>query len=294
MRSSMPKILLAIWRHPARAHWSMIACSMALSVAVLTLVPRLAVDADGAAHDPTRFDPVSSLAVEEWPEPAEPLAPTNSHPYPEALADRAATASRGFAEPFTGSPTSGLQPLGRITLMPGAVLSGLMLSAEQLHVARFYAEKYRLPLEQVAEAVANAYFAAREMRVDPLLVVSVISIESAFNPKARSGQGAEGLMQVRTVVHEEKFQAFGGVAAAFDPVSNIQVGVRILRDHLLREGSVEAALKAYVGASKRRHDGGYGLRVMRERDAIQQVLAGHMEAESVSLIPSLQSPEQIF
>jgi hypothetical protein len=290
----MPTILLAIWRHPARTNWSMIACATALSFAVLTLAPRIAVDADGAVPDPTRFDPVSSLAVEEWSEPAEAVVPTNSHPYPEALAAGGAAGSRVSSDPFSRTPSAGVQPRSGITLMPGAVLSGLMLSAEQLHVARFYAEKYRLPLEQVAEAVANAYFTAREMRVDPLLVVAVISIESAFNPKARSGQGAEGLMQVRTIVHEEKFQAFGGVASAFDPVANIQVGVRILRDHLLREGSVEGALKAYVGAAKRRYDGGYGLRVMRERESIQQVLAAHLEAESVSLVPSLRSPEQFF
>lgn len=294
MQSSLLNVAPAIRRRPQWFVGMACACSVAIGLAALLLGSRIDPNEDASGIDPARFDPVSSLAVEAWMDRAEPIAPTNAHPYPEALAVGERDGHGGFARTVFGSPVSGLRPEGGMSLIPGAVVSGLMLSAEQLHVARFYADKYRMPLEQVAEAVANAYFTAREMRVDPLLVVAVISIESAFNPKARSDKGAEGLMQVRTMVHEEKFQSFGGTASAFDPVANIHVGVKILRDYLLREGSVEGALKAYVGAAKRRHDGGYGQRVMRERDAIQQVLAARMEAESLSLAPGLLSRDQFF
>jgi hypothetical protein len=275
---------------------ALLAGLLALSVFVTFLSSGSSISGDEPIRDdPTRFDPVSPLASGLW------TSPTNAHPYPEALAVGLVEAGQD-EENQLPSPhlASGFQSLGTArfdaqdVLLPGAVVSGLMLSAEQLHVARFYSDKYRLPIDQVAEAVANAYFTAREMRVDPLLVVAVISIESGFNPRARSSQGAEGLMQVRTFVHEEKFRPFGGAAAAWDPVANIQVGVRILRDHLLREASVEGALKAYVGAAKRRHDGGYGRRVMQEREVIQQFLAARTEADSVSRAPVIQSAEQLF
>ena len=90
-----------------------------------------------------------------------------------------------------------------------------------------------------------------------------MSIESSFNPNARSPAGAQGLMQVLTRVHADKFAPFGGASAAFDPVANISVGSRILKEYLVREGSVEGALKSYVGAALHEHDSGYGYRSCR-------------------------------
>lgn len=236
--------------------------------------------------EPLQFDPVSSLAISDDPVPVL-LLPTNAHPYPEALAqppglttnwtDDLAGAESASDAQMTTEALSGARPL-----IPGSVVGGLLITAEQLNVARYFADRYRRPLDRVVEVVACAYLTAREARVDPLLVLSVIAIESGFNPHARNLQGAEGLMQVRTTVHEEKFLPFGGARAAFDPEANIRVGVQILRDYLLREGSVEAALKAYVGAARRRHDGGYGLKVMRERDQVQQALAAQVQDELAS------------
>lgn len=283
-----PWALLAIRRYLGAIPRLVCGLFLASFVAAIVLGSMVASDVDEPVIDPTRFDPVSSLSYEAW------VLPTNAHPYPEALAVAVAPAWRGYDGPFGHPSFRGGPPEFDGALMPGAVVSGLMLSAEQLQVARFFAEKYRLPLEQVAEVVANAYFTAREMRVDPLLVVAVISIESGFNSRARSQKGAEGLMQVLTAVHEEKFMPFGGVAMAYDPVVNIQVGVRILRDHLLREGSIEGALKAYVGAARRPHDGGYGRRVMREREAIQQALAAQIEARSNAAAQAQHVVEQLF
>lgn len=223
------------------------------------------------------FDPQPALMIPIAP------APVNAHPYPEALAltDARRPSSAEWADAWDARPDSAqlasLPPASRM-LMPGAVVSGLMLGAEQLHVARFIADKYRLPIDEIAEVVANTYFTARELRLDPLLVLAVIGVESAFDRRARSDKGAEGLMQIRTLVHSDKFQPYGGHKAAFDPVVNIQVGATMLRDHLLREGSVEAALKFYVGAARRQHDGGYAVKVMRERDTLQRALAAQVEA----------------
>ena len=101
-----------------------------------------------------------------------------------------------------------------------------------------------------------------------------MSIESSFDPNARSAAGAQGLMQVLTRVHVDKFAPFGGAAAAFDPVANISVGSRILKEYLVREGSVEGALKSYVGAALHEHDSGYGYKVLSERERIAAAAAG--------------------
>ena len=148
------------------------------------------------------------------------------------------------------------------------------LDREQENIARFIAQRYRVGLDATSEFVHHAYRAARDVKLDPMLVLAVMSVESSFNPRAQSHAGAQGLMQVLTRVHAEKFMAFGGLAAAFDPVANIRVGTSILKEYLAREGSVEGALKSYVGAALLEHDGGYGSKVLNARERIAAAAAG--------------------
>jgi hypothetical protein len=110
--------------------------------------------------------------------------------------------------------------------------------------------------------------------VDPTLILAVMAVESSFNPFAQSSVGAQGLMQVLTRVHDDKYQGFGGVHAAFDPVTNLKVGVQILRDYITRTGSVEGGLRYYVGAANLPDDGGYGARVLAEQSLLKRVAAG--------------------
>lgn len=153
-------------------------------------------------------------------------------------------------------------------------LSAKDLLGEQRAVAGFIAQKYRLDVETVEGVVRVAYLAARQVGLDPLLVLAIISVESGFNPTAQSRRGAQGLMQVRTRVHAERFEPFGGRVAAFDPWANIHVGISIFKDYLMREGSIERALKSYVGAARRADDGGYGAKVLGERDRLLAAARG--------------------
>lgn len=155
----------------------------------------------------------------------------------------------------------------------------LKLTDEQRNIARFIASKYRVAVDDVQTFVAHAYRAARDFRLDPHLILAVVSVESSFNPNARSPKGAQGLMQVLTRVHTDKFAPFGGAAAAFDPVANITVGSAILKEYLVREGSVEGALKSYVGAALLSHDFGYGRKVLSERERIAAAAQGRAQAE---------------
>lgn len=152
-----------------------------------------------------------------------------------------------------------------------------VLNTEQQNIARFIARRYSIAIEQTQHFVEYAYRTAREFKVDPWLILAVISVESSFDPKAESHQGAQGLMQVLTRVHADKFAPFGGVAAAFDPLANIKVGAQILKEYLGRDGTVEGALKAYVGAALLPHDGGYGAKVLGERERIAAAASGRAE-----------------
>jgi soluble lytic murein transglycosylase-like protein len=117
--------------------------------------------------------------------------------------------------------------------------------------------------DATAVVINTAYQVGRKLKVDPLLLLAVMAIESSYNPFAESNVGAQGLMQVMTSVHQAKFDVYGK-KSPLDPVTNIRVGGVVLRDCLKRRGSVAGALSCYVGASGA-SDGGYGQRVLAER-----------------------------
>ena len=126
--------------------------------------------------------------------------------------------------------------------------------------------------------VSAAYQIGKEYKLDPLLILSVVAIESSLNPYAESAMGAQGLMQVMTRIHAGRFEAHGGQMAALDPVANMKVGSAILSDLIARGGSVERGLQLYVGAGNQADDGGYGARVLGERSRIALAASGKVDA----------------
>jgi len=65
---------------------------------------------------------------------------------------------------------------------------------------------------------------AKNLDVSPLLVDSVIQVESNYNPYAISPKGAQGLMQLMPAT-ARRF----GVKDSFDPQQNLEGGVRYLK-----------------------------------------------------------------
>jgi len=147
------------------------------------------------------------------------------------------------------------------------------LPKQQAHVAAWLGRKYRVAPEALSVLVAEAFAIGQKARLDPSLILAVMAIESRFNPYAESPVGAQGLMQVLTRVHTDKYQHFGGEMAAFDPVANLRVGVKVLQDCVKQAGSIEGGLRRYVGAVTT--DGsGYVEKVMTEHLRIQSVARG--------------------
>ncbi|MES2150284.1 MAG: lytic transglycosylase domain-containing protein [Pseudomonadota bacterium] len=145
---------------------------------------------------------------------------------------------------------------------------------QQAFVTSWLSKRYRVAGDAANMLVSTAYLTAREIKLDPLLILAVMAIESGLNPFAESPVGAQGLMQVMSKVHHEKFQDMGGVQAALNPVANIRVGSLILKDYVQRGGSVEAGLKSYVGAAAFETDAGYGSLVLAEYHKLKQVATG--------------------
>ena len=148
------------------------------------------------------------------------------------------------------------------------------LPKQQANLAYWLSRKYRVAAEPLSALITEAYDLGPNNGIEPTLILAVMAVESGFNPFAQSHVGAQGLMQVMTKVHSDKYQGFGGNLAAFDPVANLRVGVNVLRDCIQRGGGIEGGLKLYVGAGPGKEDGGYVNKVLAEQKRLQQVAKG--------------------
>jgi len=77
------------------------------------------------------------------------------------------------------------------------------------------------PSKEISDLVDQT---ARTHQVDPLLVHSIIKVESNYNSFAVSNKGAEGLMQLMPPTARML-----GVSNSFDPQQNIEAGVKYLK-----------------------------------------------------------------
>lgn len=164
----------------------------------------------------------------------------------------------------------------------------LLDTKEQVAVADYLARRYRVAGDVTGNLVRAAYSTGKEVGLDPMLLLAVMAIESGFNPYAESTVGAQGLMQVMSKVHQDKLEYFGGPEAALHPLANIKVGALILKECIARSGSLAGGLRQYVGSTSA-GDGGYGAKVLAERDRLRSVALGRKVSITAPQAPVLVS-----
>ncbi len=164
---------------------------------------------------------------------------------------------------------------------------------QQKRVVQYLSRRYRVADGAVRLLVSTAFQIGRERNLDPLLILSVVAIESSLNPFAESSMGAQGLMQVMTRVHAQRFEPHGGETAALDPIANMKVGSSILHELISRGGSIERGLQLYVGAGNMPDDGGYGVRVLGERARLQLAATGKVDAAILAAIRAAAAPAPV-
>lgn len=163
------------------------------------------------------------------------------------------------------------------------------LPKQQAAVAYWLSKKYRVAAEPLSVLVAEAYGIGKRTKIDPTLILAIMAVESSFNPFAQSQVGAQGLMQVMTRVHGDKYESAGGTLTAFDPVTNMRVGVKVLQECIARAGSIEGGLRYYVGAANLEDDGGYAGKVMAEHERLLQVANGRSPSVNAP-VPGIRPP----
>ncbi len=105
-----------------------------------------------------------------------------------------------------------------------------------------------------AQIVRITYNRSREFGFHPNLILSIMQVESAFNPLALSAAGAYGLMQVHYAVWKDELQIEKN--RIFDIGYNIGLGLKILKQYYdLANGNMDRALFLYNNGYKYNNSG---------------------------------------
>lgn len=145
-------------------------------------------------------------------------------------------------------------------------------AAARSSLVDYLSKRYRVAAVAIEPLIDAAHVAGSRVGVDPLLIVAVMGIESGFNPFAESPIGAKGLMQVVPRFHQDKLGRNGADERAFlDPLTNILVGARVLKESIRRAGGLEAGLQQYAGAAGDA-DNKYATKVIAERQRLERAM----------------------
>jgi hypothetical protein len=176
-----------------------------------------------------------------------------------------------FDEQPNRSATMGsIQYDGAVSLFEGAQEAD---GQKYRALASYVSRRYRIAPDVTEVFVGAAHEAGREVGLDPVLILAVMAVESRFNPVAESLVGAKGLMQVVPRHHLDKLMEHGGADAVLDPVTNIALGARILKEYIRRTGSLEAGLQFYNGALAD-PTSQYAQKVLAEKERLEQAMRG--------------------
>jgi len=89
--------------------------------------------------------------------------------------------------------------------------------------------------------------------LDPILVISIIEVESSFMFNAKSDKNSYGLMQVNYTVWKHKTKELGDL---YDPATNIKIGTDILQQYVRdNNGDIKKALDSYLGTQSEDYEG---------------------------------------
>lgn len=107
------------------------------------------------------------------------------------------------------------------------------------HEAQSYLqEQWNISIQDSEKIIDAILHHSQEQDIDPYLVMAIIEKESNYQYKAKSPYGSKGLMQIQTSYHQDKLKG----RSPLDIYTNIEVGVRILKDCFSRYNTLRGRL----------------------------------------------------
>lgn len=133
-------------------------------------------------------------------------------------------------------------------------------------MAKNIARQYKsIDHEQARHVVKLVYIYSKQHNMRPALVLGLIGAESSFRSQAVSPVGAVGYTQVWPKWHQDKIAGRDILHTA----TNIEVGIKVLKECFKRRGNERGALACYNGASRAHDIDKYTTAVYRHMRKIQ-------------------------
>lgn len=151
------------------------------------------------------------------------------------------------------------------------------LPRQQALLVKWLSRQYRVAPEPLSAVVTEVFELAPKNHIDPVLAIALMAVESGFNPYVQGPKGQQGLMQVEPEWGQARSRAYGGPIALFDPITNVRVGLGLLREQLSQNESVFQALKAYALETHLPDEAAQANRVLALYRRLMQVSTGHKQ-----------------
>ena len=135
-------------------------------------------------------------------------------------------------------------------------------------LASYISKKYHVSYLFSLYIVDTAYNVAERTRNDPLMLLAIIGVESAFNPWAKGPADEIGLMQIHPKWQSTLILEMGGEWPMWQPEQNILAGARILGRNIRSAKDLPHALLIYNGGPQ------YVGRVINKYLEFQRVIRG--------------------
>lgn len=186
-----------------------------------------------------------------------------------------------LSQPASSAPGADGSPLDSVVAGPSQQAN------HHQALADFLAKRYRVSSEAVERFIRLAYSAAQMTKLDPLLILAVMAVESSFNPIAESGMGAKGLMQVIPEFHQDKLKtAQGGALNVLDPETNILVGAKVLREYAAKTGGDYVAALGLYGGTGPAPGNPYASKVLSERERLEEFMRRALQRPASRALPA--------
>ena len=125
--------------------------------------------------------------------------------------------------------------------------------------------KSKYPSANTVEIIPHVLKHSEAKGLDPAIVMSIIELESGFNPKAKNPKsGASGLMHIMMRYSNSRFRK---PADVFVIQENIRVGTEVLKMWVVYTGNLDRALYRYSGGEV-----GYPKRIKDNADKYRRAM----------------------
>jgi len=139
------------------------------------------------------------------------------------------------------------------------------------NLSYYISARYNINKDKAQNIVKVSFDESEKHNIDPLLVLSIVGVESTYNPFAKSKSGAIGLTQVMPRYHRSKISEIKKQDLdLFSIKGNITVGIQIIKEYIsLADGNVKRALQMYNGSTKDKKQS-YSNKVLKKRKSLHE------------------------